>query len=309
MESFIKFLKKSFLRLIFICFVFIFSVNSFEVIGASYRGVLLTFGKPSNNILLPGMRFKVPFVQKIEKISSTPILHKTSYGVNSNGAITKDMQTLGCNLSIYWQYNTEYLVDIVREYNNTLIIERRIDLTLEEILKDEVGKLTSEEIVMNITNMSHNILEKMRERLKSIPIKIIDVNLNDIDWSDSFDNMIQKTMERKQEVERMKQEVALREQETLKKVKEAEAALRVEELNANAVKVKAEAKAQAKRIEADSILYYNNQISKSYTTEIKLKELEIELEKAKRWDGRKVPLYVPLTASGVIVDLEEKNKK
>ena len=37
-------------------------------------------------------------------------------------------------------------------------------------------------------------------------------------------------------------------------------------------------------------------------------ELEIELERAKKWDGRQVPEYVPLTAAGGIINLPEAKK-
>ena len=55
--------------------------------------------------------------------------------------------------------------------------------------------------------------------------------------------------------------------------------------------------------EADALAYYNAKVAQNYQVEIKLKELEIELEKAKKWDGRQVPEYVPLTAAGGIVNL------
>ena len=40
-----------------------------------------------------------------------------------------------------------------------------------------------------------------------------------------------------------------------------------------------------------------------YQRHIVVENVEIELEKAKKWDGRQVPEYVPLTAAGGIVTL------
>ena len=56
-------------------------------------------------------------------------------------------------------------------------------------------------------------------------------------------------------------------------------------------------------VEADALAYYNAKVAQNYQVEIRLKELEIQLERAKRWDGRQVPEYVPLTAAGGIVNL------
>jgi regulator of protease activity HflC (stomatin/prohibitin superfamily) len=36
-------------------------------VSAGERGVLLTFGKPSDTVLSEGLHFKIPFVQKIVK--------------------------------------------------------------------------------------------------------------------------------------------------------------------------------------------------------------------------------------------------
>ena len=62
---------------------------------------------------------------------------------------------------------------------------------------------------------------------------------------------------------------------------------------------------EPKRVEADALAYYNEKVAQNYQVETRLKELEIQLERAKRWDGREVPNYVPITAGGTIVDLSK----
>ena len=59
-----------------------------------------------------------------------------------------------------------------------------------------------------------------------------------------------------------------------------------------------------KKLEADALAYYNSKVAQNYNVEIKLKELEIELTRAERWDGRSVPNILPMTASGTVVDVK-----
>lgn len=101
----------------------------------------------------------------------------------------------------------------------------------------------------------------------------------------------------------MKQEALIVEAEAQKQVKQASAKLEAEKLNAEAIKVKAQAEADAKRLEGEGIAAYNKLIAKNQELEIRLKELEIEKIKAERWDGREVANYIPLTAAGGIVNL------
>ena len=75
------------------------------------------------------------------------------------------------------------------------------------------------------------------------------------------------------------------------------------EQTAEAELIKAQKAAEAKRVEADALAYYNEKVAQNYQVETRLKELEIQLERAKRWDGREVPNYLPITAGGTIVDL------
>ena len=74
-----------------------------------------------------------------------------------------------------------------------------------------------------------------------------------------------------------------------KQVAEAEAQKKAAEQTAEADLIKAQKAAEAKQVEADALAYYNAKVAQNSNIEIKLKELEIQLERAKRWDGREVP--------------------
>jgi hypothetical protein len=57
------------------------------------------------------------------------------------------------------------------------------------------------------------------------------------------------------------------------------------------------------KAEGQGISDYNRLIATKLSIEVQLRILEIELEKAKRWNGVEVSTYLPLTAPGSMVTL------
>ena len=56
--------------------------------------------------------------------------------------------------------------------------------------------------------------------------------------------------------------------------------------------------AEAKRIEAHALAYHYDQLARNIEVQTTLTELEIDAERAERWDGREIPNYIPLTVAG-----------
>ena len=138
-------------------------------------------------------------------------------------------------------------------------------------------------------------------------IEVTQLTISNWDWSDDFDKNIKETMNRTQQVRQAEQDLKLAETNAQKQVAEAEAAKKAAEQTAEADLIKAQKAAEAKQVEADALAYYNAKVAQNQALEIRLKELEIQLERAKRWDGREVPEYVPLTAAGGVVTLPGKS--
>lgn len=64
---------------------------SFSTVKSTQRGVMLTFGKPGDKILEPGLHIKLPIIQKVKKYSVSPNNINISFGIGDDGAVTSDM--------------------------------------------------------------------------------------------------------------------------------------------------------------------------------------------------------------------------
>ena len=257
--------------------------GSCTVIAPNERGIQVTLGQVQGDVIPPGMKFHAPFITQIRKFRLEPKTYEVSFSCGSDGAITKDMQTVGSTVAVRYIYDEKRIMDIVTRYQNDSVIQSAMRDNVKASLKETVGQYSIYDLVEKQNEVTTKVAQTMLSRMADYPIAISQTTITNWDWSDDFDKQIKETANRAQEVKKAEQDLKLAEQQAQKQVKEAE----------------------AKKVEADALAYYNAKVAQNYQVEIKLKELEIELEKAKRWDGRQVPSYVPLTAAGGIVNLPE----
>lgn len=281
---------------------------SITVVGPNERGVQVTLGEVTGGILQPGMHYHLPFVSVINRYSMVPRGMNVNFSTEKDGAITKDMQTVAAQVTIFYRYDDERLMDAVKKYNEP-ILENAITKSLVASVKESVGKYSIYDLIENQDKITGDVQTSLSAKLAEYPVIVTQLTISNWDWSDDFDKNIKETMNRTQQVRQAEQDLKLTETNAQKQVAEAEAAKKAAEQTAEAELIKAQKAAEAKRVEADALAYYNAKVAQNYQVEIKLKELEIELEKAKRWDGREVPEYVPLTAAGGIVTLPTAEEK
>ena len=288
--------------------VLVLVINSCTVISPNERGVKVTLGQVEGDVIQPGMQFHAPFITRIRCFRLEPKTYEVSFSCGSDGAITKDMQTVGSTVAVRYVYDERRIMDIVTRYLNDAVIQSAMRDNVKASLKETVGQYSIYDLVEKQNEVTGKVADAMLTRMSDYPIDISQTTITNWDWSDDFDKQIKETANRAQEVKKAEQDLKLAEQQAQKQVKEAEAKKAAIEQEAEAALIKAQKEAEAKKVEADALAYYNAKVAQNYQVEIKLKELEIELERAKKWDGRQVPSYIPLTAAGGIVNLPEAKK-
>lgn len=282
--------------------------SSCTVVNPNERGVEVKLGQVQGDVIQPGLVWHVPFITKIRKFRLEPKTYEVSFSCGSDGAITKDMQTAGSTVAVRYVYDEKRIMDIVTRYLNDTVIQSAMRDNVKASLKETVGQYSIYDLVEKQNEVTGRVADAMLTRMADYPIAISQTTITNWDWSDDFDKQIKETANRAQEVKKAEQDLKLAEQNAQKQVKEAEAKKAAIEQEAEAALIKAQKEAEAKKVEADALAYYNSKVAQNYQVEIKLKELEIELERAKRWDGRQVPEYIPLTAAGGIVNLPEAKR-
>lgn len=288
--------------------------GTFEVIGPSERAVKVTLGTVSPKVYGPGLQLKMPIITHYEATSARPNTNDVIIEVGPKGAVSADNQTIGLSATIAWTYDTNRVIELATKYPDRSKLEALVNNTTYEALKAEIGRYTIFDLAKSAGKIATDAKTAAATKLKDYPVIITQVNLTNWDWDDAFDTRIKATMNAQQAVAQAKAEADKVEQEQRQRVITAEAVAKSQVLTAEATAkaVVAEAtgardaailRAEGRKAQGQGENDYNRLIAQNMEIEVKLRQLNIDLERAKRWNGVQVSQYIPLTAAGAIITL------
>ena len=286
-------------------FVVITSINSCSVVQQRERGVLYQFGV-AKQVVEPGLTFKAPYFQKVKKYSIAPRTFEVTFPVGANGAITKDMQTVGTTVNVKYAFDESKIMDVATRYGDS-VVESAMKSNIMASVKEVVGTYSIYELVEKQPEVTSKVAAAILSRMADYPILISQTTITNWDWSDDFDRQIKETANRAQAVKIAEQEANIAEAQAQKKVREAEANRQAAELDAQAEIAKAHGEAEAKKIKADADSYEAKQIAANQQAYQKQWDYEIQMERAKHWNGKEVPdaAYI-VPGTGAVVPLTSK---
>lgn len=297
--------KKIIILVSVLAVILVLVFTSFSIVGPTERGIKVTLGVADEEILGPGLKFKAPFFQKVQKYDLTPIQYASAFNSVTDAAITLDKQSILVNFELFWRYDESKLYNVATRYKTRESLYQPISTSLKGIIKDCVGKKSINEITANQSQLTNEVMERLVNEISYLPILVDKFTITNIDWSAEYDKQIEETAKLSQQVEQAKQQALIVEAEAQKQVKEAQARLEAEKLNAEAEIAKAEGEATAKKIRADADAYEAQKIAENQAAYSKQWQYEIDLEKAKRWNGKEVPdaAYI-VPGTGAVVPLK-----
>ena len=269
--------------------------GSFFTVDAGEKAVVLTFGEISRTAD-PGLHIKIPFVQTVKKFNVR--VQKATFG-RGEGALAEqpvlsaysfDQQIIeSYRLSITWSYDADKIDQVYKYFGTGVsdnIFHTVISPVVQQSTKTILGQYTAVTIVQDRAKLDHSIAQIMEEQLKQYPVKILSIQLEDVNFSKNYESIIEQTAQKKQEVETARNELQKVQIESQKQVAQAEAENKAIKLQADAeayrITVQAKAEADAIKLKGDALR--NN------------KEL-VDLTIAEKWDGS-VPQTVVASGEG-----------
>lgn len=301
-------LKKVFIG-IGVLFLLTLGMCSVDIIEPDERGVSVTLGEIScNEPIQPGVKTHLPFVTRIERFSIVPKTYEVTFSVGDDGAITKDMQTVGSTVVVRYNYDENRIIEIVKKYRKSSIIEDAMKDCIKASLKEITGKYSIYDLVANQENITQQLSQVVLRRMQdNYPISINSTTITNFDWAEDFDKMIKETANRTQQVKQAEQEANVAAAQAQKKVREAEAARQAAEEIAKATVLKAQGEADAQKIKADAQAYEAQKIMANMIAMKAQWDYNVNMERAKQWNGKEVPdaAYV-VPGTGAVIPLTAK---
>lgn len=245
-------------------------------------GIVATFGHYDEAPSLPGLNFKVPFVQKV-KVFDVKMQTAQYQGDGSteegSGLINKpkvevlDSKNLQIALEISVQFTP--IKDRAREVLSLYGVnyfDKLINPLLRDTIRDVVGTYQAEEIAVNRGKIANELTEKVEQKFSKLPFTLNGVQLRNIE----LPPVVRKKIEDVQLAKQEEQRLAMVEKQQLqgKKNKKIEA-----EGEAFKKQIQADARAYEIQKEAEAVAKANQEIAKSITPEL------IQYEAIKKWSG------------------------
>lgn len=276
-------------------FLIITIFSSFTIIPSGYTGVRTTFGQIDDSVVQNGFALKIPFVQHIQKVNNKQqeITFKDKIWGESSERTVVFME----NVVVTYRINPEYsawLYANVTDYKQNALPQTLVASAMK-------ASMVSLEAA-NVTNRSkiepvavQNLQEAIDKKYGDVRvITIVNVNINNMDYEDSYNNAIaakqvaQLEYERRQIENQMAINTANAEAEQKRIAAQAEADKQV---------IAAEAEARAILAVAEAQADANKKIADSLTDSL------IEYQKIQTWDG-KLPTVTGGSGTFVGIDIE-----
>jgi regulator of protease activity HflC (stomatin/prohibitin superfamily) len=187
------------------------SIFGVAVVREYQRGVVFRFGK-IRSVRDPGIRFMIPFVDRMQKISLRTVTHP----IQSQQIITKDNVSIGVAAVAYYRR-----VDPVKSIVEIESVDVAIDQIAQTTVRNVVGRSSLDQVLSQTETLNEsikNILDVTSERWG---VLVVLVELKDIELPESM----KRAMAREAEAEREKRaKIIAAEGEALSAGKLAEAA-------------------------------------------------------------------------------------
>lgn len=246
-------------------------LSSFGVVDAGERGVKTRLGNVVG-IVDPGLYFKLPFLEKVHKISvrTQSVIYERE---NPLASASSDLQDVSIASVTNYHVDPTKVVDIYIQYRTLEAFEESvIRPAVRDTVKATASQYSAADLVTKRPDFASKVAFTLNERLADTYVIVEQSNITDLQFSQSFTAAIEEKVTAVQQAEAAKNQ--------LERVK-YEAEQRV---------TQAEAEAEAIRIQAQAV---TQQGGKDY----------VELQRIDKWNGQGCTQYCGLEAStGLLIN-------
>ncbi|MEM7299064.1 MAG: prohibitin family protein [Bacteroidota bacterium] len=283
---------------------------SFYTITSGTVGVLVTFGEYNEEVRLPGLHLKIPYVQTVKifdvKLQTVNYVAEQDV-ISGDGEFNKaqikvlDSKNLpiGIDLSIQFTPIAEDADKILENYGRNYF-DKLLNPVIRSVVRNVIGKYQAEDIAVKRTEIAVEIRNEMLKTFEGLPFSLNEIAMRNI----ILPAIVQKKIEEVQLAKQEEQRLAMVEQQAKKNqhIKTIEANTRLIEVTTQAKaeaekkRIAAEAEAYQIEVEAKARAAANKLIAESVTKNL------IEYRSIDKWSGN-YPQTLMGGKDGVILPL------
>ncbi|MNO35639.1 FtsH protease regulator HflK [compost metagenome] len=258
--------------IIAVLIVVIIGGNAFTSVEYGHVGLYKTFGKLNDNMLTPGIHFKIPFIQTVIQVNTQVTKAETDTSASS-----KDLQPVSTHVAVNYSVNKASAYNLMNNIGGNFdgVI---INPAIQEIVKEVTAKYPAEDLITRRDVVAGEISGLLTKRLAKYDLVVNDINIVNFKFSDAFNQSI--------EAKQVAQQQALKAENDLRRI-EIEAKQKI-------------AQAQA---EAESLRLKKQEVTPEL---VQLKQIEVQEKALEKWNG-----VLPSVTGGAtpFVDIQSLTQK
>ncbi len=236
--------------------------GAFYTVDQSERAVLTTNGAYSATAA-PGLHFKAPFFQSVTHISVQQ--RTTRWDCDHQGsacmqAYSRDQQPADLRVSVIWHALPDRMEQLYSQYGGDLdaVMNRLISPRASQAVKTVFGQYTAVSAVQNRAQFNAAVNDAVQHDIDTnAPIVVDSVQVENIDYSDAYEQSVEARMLAEVEVQKRTQELEQQKiaaQITVTQAQaQADSQLAVARANAEATRIQGEATAAAIKARGDAL--------------------------------------------------------
>ncbi|TFW22585.1 prohibitin family protein [Massilia arenosa] len=251
------------LKLVYIvvAVVVLLMLAPFATVPSGHRGVLTTFGSPSEQVYTEGIHFRWPIAQKMNLVNVS-----IQKGEGEGEAASKDLQTVHTRVAINYHVRPDAAVTVFRDLSNEPG-ERIIVPAVHEAVKAVTARFTAEELISKRALVRDDIVTALRDRMARHGLVVDEFSIINFNFSKTFNEAI----EAKTTAEQLKMKA---------------------ERDLQRIEVEAQQRIARAKAEAESLALQRQQVTPEL---LRLRETENQARAIEKWDG-----HLPTTTGGAI---------
>jgi regulator of protease activity HflC (stomatin/prohibitin superfamily) len=268
-------------------------LGSWYTVDQTERGVLLRNGAVVGTAQ-PGLGFKVPVMDSVEKISVKTV----TYTWDKMNSYSYDQQPADLKISVTLRAAPEKVADLYAKFGRLdAAVNQVVSPVVNQQVKVVFGRYTAVKAIQERGTLNSAIKDAISETLKYDPMIVIEsVQLENIEFSQNYLHSIEQRMLAEVEVQKLQQNAEREKVQAQITVTQATAkanAVRAEaQANAEAVRLNGEAKASNIRITGEAEAAAIEARAKALGSNPNL----VTLVQAERWNGVLPTTMVPGSA-------------
>lgn len=202
--------------------------GTYVTVPSGYRGVMTTFGAASQNVLAPGLHFKLPFVQEIVKMNV-----QVQKNQLTEHAASLDLQDVETTVATNWNISSDDASWIYQQIGmEDVLNDRIIQPVVSNAIKAVVAHYNAEDLVEKRDQVRGQIEDLIRKNLKPyhVNVDVDGVSITNFAFSPDYEKAIEQKQVAQQRAQQAEYELQQAKVEAERQIAQAQGQAQAQKL-------------------------------------------------------------------------------